>query len=91
MNIFRLIADMLHLASFYFLISKIHKSKNCLGISYRSQELYLAVFLFRYWDLLLYYVSPYNTIMKILYICATAYIIYLMKVKKPFSLVTNEN
>lgn len=37
----------------------------------------------RYWDLFLYYVSLYNTVMKLLYISATLYIIYLIKFKKP--------
>ena len=49
--------------------------------------MYLVVFITRYWDLFLYYVSLYNTVMKILYIAATAYTIYLIKFKKPICLV----
>ncbi|EAA17589.1 er lumen protein retaining receptor-related, partial [Plasmodium yoelii yoelii] len=45
MNIFRLIGDFLHLISMYILIMKLKKSKNCIGISCRMQELYLIVFL----------------------------------------------
>ena len=37
-------------------------------------------------DLFLYRVSFYNTLFKILFISTTTYIIYLIKVKKPFSL-----
>lgn len=33
MNIFRLIADFLHLASFAIIIYKLHKHKNCSGNS----------------------------------------------------------
>ncbi|KRX09055.1 hypothetical protein PPERSA_01942 [Pseudocohnilembus persalinus] len=86
MNIFRLVADILHLVSFGALIHKIKTSKNCLGISYKTQEIYMVVFLTRYWDLLLYYVSMYNTLMKIFYIGCTAYIIYLIRIKKPYCL-----
>jgi len=55
-------------------------------ISYRTQEIYLAVFSFRYLDLFLYWVSLYNTIFKIMFIGATGYIIYLIKAKKPYCL-----
>ena len=41
----------------------------------------------RYWDLFLYFVSFYNSLMKLVYISATAYTIYLMKKKKPYCLV----
>jgi len=32
----------------------------------------------------MYFVSAYNTFMKIFFICSTAYIIYMMRFKKPF-------
>eukprot|EP01017_Pseudomicrothorax_dubius_P000333 TRINITY_DN0_c157_g1_i3.p1 TRINITY_DN0_c157_g1~~TRINITY_DN0_c157_g1_i3.p1 ORF type:complete len:216 (+),score=39.74 TRINITY_DN0_c157_g1_i3:61-708(+) len=86
MNIFRLIADLLHLLSFWFLIQKIHKSKNCIGISLKTQELYLIVFCLRYMDLFMYYVSLYNTLMKVAFIFSTIYIIYIMRFQRPFSL-----
>jgi hypothetical protein len=98
MNPFRFIADALHLLSFIILIAKIRNTRNCLGmkclfirigLSYRTQELYMVVFLTRYWDLFLYFVSAYNTTMKILYILCTLYIIYIMKFKKPYCLVIN--
>jgi ER lumen protein retaining receptor len=85
------------LLSFIILIQKIKTTRNCLGfliiinistgISYRTQEIYLVVFLARYWDLLLYFVSVYNTSMKILYIICTLYIIFVMRFKKPYCLV----
>lgn len=78
-----MIADLLHLLSFFILIQKIQKSKSCGGISCKTQELYLIVFLTRYPDIFMYVVSFYNTIMKISFIGATIYIIYLFHYKKP--------
>ncbi|KAL4432279.1 hypothetical protein ABPG74_020247 [Tetrahymena malaccensis] len=86
MNIFRFIADLLHLTSFFILIFKIRKSMNVVGLSYKSKELYLVVFLLRYLDLFLYFVSFYNTIMKILYISLTAYLIYIIRFRRPYCL-----
>ena len=59
-----------------------------LGLSCRTQEVYLLVFLVRYADLFMYYVSAYNTAMKIFFISSTAFIIYLMRFKKPFCSVS---
>eukprot|EP00742_Colponemidia_sp_Colp-10_P004142 GILJ01004420.1.p1 GENE.GILJ01004420.1~~GILJ01004420.1.p1 ORF type:complete len:245 (+),score=22.75 GILJ01004420.1:84-737(+) len=84
MNIFRLCGDMLHLLSIILLLMKIRKSKNCAGISCRTQELYLLVFCTRYLDLFLYWVSLYNTVMKLAFIGLTAYILYLMRFKAPY-------
>ena len=44
------------------------------------------VFTTRYMDLFLYYVSLYNTVFKILFIAATSYIVFLIRVKKPYCL-----
>lgn len=139
MNIFRFIADMLHLSAILVLLYRIRKSRNCigkylkidrmrnrirqigkesngnmkqidsgslvsiwsgklfmemltnlliLGLSCRTQEVYLLVFLVRYADLFMYYVSAYNTMMKIFFISSTAFIIYLMRFKKPFCSVS---
>lgn len=38
----------------------------------------------RYLDLFMYFISLYNTFMKLFFIGSTALIIYLMRVKKPF-------
>ena len=48
MNIFRLSGDMLHLASILILLLKIRVSKSCAGVSLKTQELYLIVFVCRY-------------------------------------------
>ena len=80
MNIFRLIGDLLHLLSILLLWRKIRSQKSCAGISLKSLELYLLVFVTRYLDLFMYFISLYNTLMKIFYICATAALIYLVRV-----------
>eukprot|EP00435_Cladocopium_sp_Y103_P027306 s766_g6.t1 len=85
MNIFRLAGDMLHLTSIMLLLWKLHKSKSCVGVSCRIQEMYALVFIFRYLDLLWSYISVYNTVMKVVFITATIYLIYLMRVKPPIS------
>ena len=46
------------------------------------------VFLIRYSDLFMYYISLYNTLMKVFFISSTALIIYLMRFKKPFCAVS---
>jgi ER lumen protein retaining receptor len=42
------------------------------------------VFLVRYLDLFMYFISLYNTSMKLFFIGSTMLIIYLMRIKKPF-------
>jgi len=49
--------------------------------------MYMVVFLMRYWDLFLYFVSLYNSTMKLIYLCSTAYTIHLIMYKKPYCLV----
>ncbi|KAG8736457.1 endoplasmic reticulum retention protein, partial [Ceratobasidium sp. 414] len=52
------------------------------GISFKTQALYVAVFLTRYIDLFTFhFVSVYNTFMKIFFIASSVYILYLMKFK----------
>jgi len=83
MNIFRLCGDMLHLASILLLLFKLHKSKSCVGVSCRMQEIYAIVFICRYMDLLWSFISLYNTCMKLIFITSTLYLVYLMRVKPP--------
>lgn len=81
MNIFRFLGDLSHLASIFILLHKIQTTRSCRGISFKTQALYLVVFLTRYIDLFTDYVSLYNTVMKIFFISSTAYTLYLMKVR----------
>lgn len=79
MNIFRLLADFSHLVSIFTLLHKMKSSSSCSGLSFKSQVLYLIVFVTRYLDLFWSFTeSMYNTTFKILFIGSSAYIIYLM-------------
>ena len=84
-NAIQLIGDSLHLLSFVIIIYKIIKDKSCKGVSAKTFEIYLLVFCCRYLDLFMYYISFYNTSMKILFIGASAFILYLMRINKVFS------
>lgn len=79
MNTIRLAGDMCHVMSILVLLLRLRISKNAIGVSIKTQELYLIVFVTRYLDLFTTYYSLYNSFMKILYISATAYIIYMVK------------
>jgi len=85
MNIFRFCGDMLHLLSILLLVFKIHKRKSCVGVSCRMQELYALVFIFRYMDLFWSFISVYNTVMKLVFLTSTIYLVYLMRMKPPIS------
>ena len=54
------------------------------GISVKTHELFLIVFVTRYLDLFTTFYSLYNSVMKVLYICTTASIIYTIKYTQPF-------
>ena len=81
-NFIQLIGDTLHLISFVIIIYKIFKDKSCKGVSAKTFEIYLLVFCTRYLDLFMYFISFYNTFMKILFIGASAFILYLMHFKE---------
>jgi len=84
LNLFRLAGDTCHVISIFLLILRLRVSKNAIGISIKTQELYLVVFISRYLDLFTTFYSIYNTLMKILYISATSYIIYMVRRTEPF-------
>ncbi|KAK2463040.1 hypothetical protein APHAL10511_004695 [Amanita phalloides] len=81
MNLFRFLGDLSHLASIFILLHKIQTSRSCRGISFKTQALYVAVYVTRYLDLLYHYVSLYNSIMKLFFIGSSCYILYIMKYK----------
>lgn len=54
-----------------------------IGISVRTHELFLLVFITRYLDLFTTFYSLYNSVMKVLYIVSTAMIVYTIKYKEP--------
>jgi len=81
MNLFRMIADLTHLASIFILLIKIQKTRSCACISFKTQLLYAVVFITRYLDLFTSWVSLYNTVMKVFFIASSLYILYLMRMK----------
>ena len=82
MNIFRFFGDLSHLASIFILLHKIQTTRSCRGISFKTQVLYLVVFLTRYVDLVTEdRVSVYNTLMKLFFIGSTGYTLYLMRLR----------
>ncbi|CDZ96649.1 er lumen protein retaining receptor [Phaffia rhodozyma] len=88
MNIFRLLGDLSHLASIFVLLHKIQTTRSCRGISFKTQLLYVIVFVTRYLDLLSFssHVSLYNTLMKLFFIGSSVYTLCLMKLRfKPTS------
>eukprot|EP00752_Nemacystus_decipiens_P008722 g7783.t1 len=84
MNIFRLFGDMSHLASILVLLLKLRASKSAAGISLKTQEIFLVVFLARYSDLFFRFISWYNSIMKVMYIALTSLIVYMIREQTPF-------
>jgi ER lumen protein retaining receptor len=83
MNIFRLCGDMSHVFSILVLLLRLRVAKNASGISLRTHELFLLVFLTRYTDLFTTYYSLYNSCMKVLYIASTASIVYSIRAREP--------
>lgn len=80
MNPFRILGDLSHLASILILIQTIKTSHSIDGISFKTQVLYVLVFLSRYLDLLTFHwVSLYNTLMKLFFISSSIYIIVLLQ------------
>lgn len=83
MNIFRFLGDMAHIVSFILLLHKIVRGKSAAGISLRTQEMYAVVFAARYVDLLWNFSSLYNYVLKLLFIGASAAIVYFMRFGAP--------
>ncbi len=54
------------------------------GVSLKTQELFLIVFCCRYLDLFFRFISLYNSLMKMLYIAATAAIVHMIRCKEPY-------
>lgn len=75
---------MCHILSIVVLVLRLRVTKNAVGISIKTQELYLLVFVTRYLDLFTNYYSLYNSVMKVVYISSTALIIYMVRYTEPF-------
>lgn len=66
MNIFRLVADMSHLLAMMSLAGQIILTKSSAGVSGKTQLVLLSVFVARYVDLFTFYVSLYNSALKVI-------------------------
>merc|ERR1719231_2000122 len=84
MNVFRLAGDLSHVASIFILLLRLVSTRQATGISLKTQELFLLVFVTRYLDLFTTFYSLYNSLMKVLYISSTAYIIHMIRVQEPW-------
>ncbi|KAH9364861.1 hypothetical protein HPB48_000580 [Haemaphysalis longicornis] len=81
MNIFRLAGDLSHLLAIIILLLKIWRTRSCSGISGKSQILFSITYTARYLDLVTTFVSPYNSIMKVVFLATSYGTLYLMYVK----------
>lgn len=80
MNIFRFFGDVCHILSFVLLLWKMQKARSVAGISLKTQQLYLLVFVSRYVDLFWNFSSLYNWILKVLFIgCSAGVVVVMMK------------
>ncbi|KAL3653789.1 ER lumen protein-retaining receptor B [Castilleja foliolosa] len=91
MNAFQLAGDMTHLLSVIFLLLKIRSTKSCAGISLKTQELYVIVFLARYLNLFTKYYSFYNTTMKLVFIGTSVCIVWFMRFHKVVKQTYNQD
>ncbi|XP_072986353.1 ER lumen protein-retaining receptor-like [Typha latifolia] len=82
MNAFRLAGDMTHLLSIILLLLKIRTTKSCAGISLKTQELYVLIFVSRYLDLFTSYYSLYNLVMKVVFLATSVAIVWYMRYHK---------
>jgi len=79
-NLFRILADLLHISSKCILIWAIHRNRSSEGVSFLTQLLYAIVFVTRYLDLIeaSQWSSWYLVFFKIFYILSSFYILFLM-------------
>lgn len=69
---------MCHLLSFLVLLYKMITSRTVAGVSLKTQQLYVLVFLCRYLDIFWDHHSLYNTVMKVLFVFFSLTIVYMM-------------
>jgi ER lumen protein retaining receptor len=79
MNALRSLGDFVHVVAIVILLHKIFVVKNAQGLSRKTQELYLMVFVTRYLDLFTLFFDFYNSFMKVYFICSTGILIFSMR------------
>ena len=90
-NFLILQADLVHLYSFTVIIFIIIEESSCKGVSSKTFEIYLLVFLTRYIDIFLIYTSLYDKIMAILFIGINITILYLVRINNKYSIDYDRN
>ncbi|CAL8085110.1 unnamed protein product [Calicophoron daubneyi] len=91
MNIFRLMGDLSHLTAILILLLKIYSSRSCKGLSGKTQMMFAIVFTTRYLDLFFYFISVYNTVMKVVFILGSYTTVYFMYRKFRQTLETGDH
>ena len=66
----------------FLLLLKIWKTKSAAGISGKSQILFTIVYFTRYLDVFFTFISVYNTLMKVLFVGASSFTVYLIFMHK---------
>jgi len=69
---------MLHIVSICLILLRILQQKTCAGLSKKTQIAYCIVFSLRYMDLFTNFYSLYNTVLKVLFIATSYWIVWLM-------------
>lgn len=83
MNVFSVSGDLLRLSSSLLLLQDLRTSQNASGLSRKGLELALLAVCCRYLDLMLFFVGPYNSLMKLFFVALAAYPVYLCRCSKP--------
>eukprot|EP00747_Dinoflagellata_sp_TGD_P187493 gnl/TRDRNA2_/TRDRNA2_45194_c0_seq1.p1 gnl/TRDRNA2_/TRDRNA2_45194_c0~~gnl/TRDRNA2_/TRDRNA2_45194_c0_seq1.p1 ORF type:complete len:310 (+),score=59.47 gnl/TRDRNA2_/TRDRNA2_45194_c0_seq1:57-986(+) len=74
-NVYRYIADYLHLFGVFVLLARLARTRSCAGISRSTQIIYFTVFIFRYLDLVDHSQTAYLVIFKLTYIITSIIIL----------------
>lgn len=91
LNAYRLAGDISHLLSILIVLLRLFVSKTAQGISVRTHELFLLVFITRYLDLVTNFISVYNTVMKIIFLATTAKIVCTIHYDEPIKSTYDKN
>ena len=84
-NTMRFLGDFVHILSKVVIAYKMEKTKSCSGLSFKTQFLYLLVFIFRYFDIfeVRFYdlLSVYNFVLKLTFVSFQCIVFYLIRKK----------
>lgn len=84
MNIFTVSGDLLRVSASVALVLDLRSSQSAAGLSRRAMELMLLATVFKYLDMLVFFVGVYNWGMKAAFIALAAYPAYLLRTGKSY-------